>query len=101
MLYCSISGLWKENKKSVKIKIYCSAYSQTVLFIARKRRDIINKKNNAYLTDSIKMPDKLPGDIHERELCMMIGLAYGILSRECFLHCFLMFTNEIFCSVLK
>ncbi len=47
------------------------------------------------------MPDKLPGDIYERELCMMIGLAYGFLSRECFLHCFLMSTNEIFCSVLK
>ncbi len=44
------------------------------------------------------MPDKLPGDIHERELCKMIGPAYGFLSRECFLHCFLMF-NEIFCSV--
>jgi hypothetical protein len=45
------------------------------------------------------MLDKLPGDIHEREICMMIGLAYIFLSRECFLHCFLMFTIEIFCSV--
>ena len=42
------------------------------------------------------MPDKLPGDIHERESCMMIGLAYGFLSRECFLHCFLMFKNRYF-----
>jgi hypothetical protein len=34
------------------------------------------------------MPANFPGDIHERELCMMIGLTYGFLSYECFLHFF-------------